>query len=140
MPHVFEQRCCQRLPLERTHIPDAEEGKCLLECVNVAQCIGEVNVQTSWLVEMQNYGHRGDALRFTHMSNKNYRHHAYKRFIGYIHGYLGRYNRKIVPACIVDDIRRRWPDADGNYVGFQALDDDGQMVDMDEIAEIDEDI
>ena len=58
------------------------------------------------------------------MSNKSYRHHAYCCYINYIHGYLGRKHRRVIPACVVNYIRDKWPDPEGKYVGFTYGDED----------------
>lgn len=136
MPHHIENKCCLREPLDRTHIPDREEGKCLLRCENIAQVIGRVNVQMAWMRRMRVFGHTGPALNFDNMTNNNYRYWAYRNYIEYIYGLLGRYNRKVVPACVVSHIRATWPDTDGEYVGFQAVDEMGAPIDMDELLAV----
>ena len=35
----------------------------------------------------------------------------------------------MIPACIVNFVRERWPDPEGNYVGFVAVGEDGQPLD-----------
>ena len=129
MPNTFEDRCCQREPLNKTHIPDYEKGKCLQDCHVVQHVLSEVNVQLAWLSNMRYYGLVGDALRFDNMTNKNYRHHAYRNYIDFMFGKLGRHNRRVVPACIVSHVRTTWPDPDGNYVGFIHVDEDGNPID-----------
>ena len=47
-----------------------------------------------------------------------YRSAAYKSFIYWIYGKLGRNNRRVVPACAVTAIRARFPEEDGRYEGF----------------------
>ena len=133
---LLENYCCQREALNRTHIPDYQPGKCLLACEAIQHVVGRVSVEISWLHKMRNFGHTGDALRFDNMSHKNYRHHAYCNYIDYIYGKLGQFNRKVVPSCIVSHIRQQWPDPDGNYMGFQQVDEFGQPVNMDELAMI----
>jgi hypothetical protein len=36
-----------------------------------------------------------------------------------MHGYLGRGNRKVIPACVVTHIRHLYKDDDNLYVGFR---------------------
>ena len=132
MPTLQEDRCCQREPLINTYIEDFEAGKCLLETAAVQHVLSPLSLQMKWLQSMHYFGHQGDALEFENMTNSNYRHHAYRNYIDLIFGVLGRHNRRVVPACIVSEIRRRYPDPDGQYVGFVRVDDNGQPVNIDE--------
>lgn len=61
---------------------------------------------------------RGDYLEKT-TSNRSYRFAAYSTFTWWAHGKLGRYNRKVIPSCIIWKIRELFPEEDGNYVNFQ---------------------
>jgi hypothetical protein len=58
-------------------------------------------------------------------SNRTWRFFAYKQFIYWVNSWasLGKNNRKVIPACVVLAIRRRFPEADGVYVGFSAATD-----------------
>jgi hypothetical protein len=76
-------------------------------------------VALSWYKQRRYLGYRGDHLLFENMSNKEYRHHAYRNYIEYMHGYLGRGRRKVIPACVVSFIRRKWPDPLGQYTGYK---------------------
>ena len=47
------------------------------------------------------------------------RHIAYRRFVRWIFGWLGKKNRKVVPACAVSKIRSQFPEAPPKtYTGF----------------------
>ena len=45
----------------------------------------------------------------------SYRKAAYRQWILWQHGYLGRSNRRIVPSCMVWAVRNRYPAPDGRY-------------------------
>ena len=55
----------------------------------------------------------------TEFTPSNYRKAAYRQYILYNHGYLGRGNRKVVPSCGVWKVRDHYPAPDNNYLGFK---------------------
>ncbi|KXJ13778.1 uncharacterized protein LOC110239789 [Exaiptasia diaphana] len=52
-------------------------------------------------------------------SMNGYRKTAYRTYILWKYGKLGRGNRKVVPACVVRAIRRAYPSEDNVYMGFR---------------------
>ncbi|XP_078366725.1 P2X purinoceptor 7-like [Oculina patagonica] len=53
------------------------------------------------------------------MQNRNYRYAAYRQYVWWVYGKLGRKRRKVIPACVVLAIRKQFPEADGTYTGFK---------------------
>lgn len=49
----------------------------------------------------------------------NFRKSAYRQYIIFSHGYLGRGNRKVVPSCVLWKVRDNYPAPDNNYMGFK---------------------
>ena len=47
------------------------------------------------------------------------RHAAYRQYIMWIHGYLGKGHRKVIPSCYVCKIRKHYPSLNGGYTGFK---------------------
>lgn len=129
MPTNIENRCCNQEQLDRTTLSGYTEGSCILNCEEIVHVLSLLNVQISWLRHRRFFGHTGDALLFTNITdNKTYRYHAYRCYIDYIHGLLGKYNRKVIPSCIVNHIRTRWPDPFNSYKGFVQVDEDGNEI------------
>ena len=58
---------------------------------------------------------RGD---YHEKTNKNYRFAAYKQFIWWVYGKLGRGVRKRIPSCVMWAIREIYPSGDGKYVPY----------------------
>ena len=50
--------------------------------------------------------------------SNSYRKAAYRQYILWRFGKLGRGNRKVCPSCVVLVVRRTYPAADGQYMGF----------------------
>lgn len=54
------------------------------------------------------------------LSSRRCRHLAYRCFVSWCWGWLGRKVRVVIPACVVRRIRQEFPDTEGQYVGFRA--------------------
>ena len=51
--------------------------------------------------------------------DREYRLAAYRQFIHWTYGRLGRGIRRVIPSCVVAAVRREFPEADGVYTGFK---------------------
>ena len=145
MPLRIERKCCQNECFDHTNFQDNQftPGRdCVLNSQLLLNTIfGDVNIQLSWFRQQRYLGFTGDALLFTNMDNSNYRFHAYRNYIDFVHGYLGRHNRRVIPACVVAHIRTKWPSPDGNYIGYKEPDvqdgiDDEAYIPPDELQAI----
>ena len=54
------------------------------------------------------------------VENRCIRKSAYRYYIYAKHGFLGKGNRIRIPTCVLDRIREKWPEADGNYTGYRS--------------------
>ncbi|XP_072017743.1 uncharacterized protein [Amphiura filiformis] len=60
-------------------------------------------------------------------SHRLYRLLSYQSYTYWIHQRLGKKNRRVIPACVVNTIRERWPEADPTtYVSYKEADDEIQ--------------
>ena len=58
------------------------------------------------------------SYNFNPDENSSWRYTAYQQYTLWYWGYLRRGNRKVIPSCIVNVIRERFLDKNGNYRGF----------------------
>lgn len=76
------------------------------------------------------------AAGFTFSCFRNYRYAAYRQFTWWVHDRLGKYVRRVIPACVVKEIRAAFPDSQGNYTGFRTPDESYSEVDLSWIKEL----
>ena len=138
MPLAIEQKCCSKENLAATHLEDfvPGTGECVLSSPTIQHVLSKLSVQCAWLMQRKYQGYKDEALNFANMTNREYRYHAYRSYTLYMNAVLGKYNRKVVPACVVGHIRHVWPAEDNNYVGFIDVDENGTPIHNDELAEL----
>ena len=124
MPSVLEAVCCSVEKLKHLEFADdsfqAVTGNCVLNCDDIKNILSTASVRLAWRKQRKSSGFLdAEECKFSVMTNKNYRHHAYREYVEYIHGLLGKHNRKVIPSCVVWYIRGRWPDPHGNYTGYK---------------------
>jgi hypothetical protein len=54
------------------------------------------------------------------IENRCIRKSAYRYYIYLKHGLLGKGNQIQIPSCVLDRIREKWPESDGNYMGYRS--------------------
>ena len=123
LPRRLERKCCFKECFDLTNVQDANfqpGGNCVLTSELIVQHIlHPVTIQLRWLDQRRYLGYRGDDLLFRCMQPANYRYHAYRSYINFVYGHLGKGNRRVIPACVVTYIRTKWPDPEGNYIGYR---------------------
>ena len=101
MPKEKENKCCGRWP-----------------CVSTYQIFAKVCLDRDVLdvaIKTRN-DFRAEDIEFT---TDSYRHAAYRQFIMWKYGRLGREDRRVIPSCCVWKIRNAYPSPDGVYTGFK---------------------
>ena len=57
-------------------------------------------------------------LRGDYVNNCAYKYAGYKQFTRWVHNYLGKGVRKVIPSCAVWAIRTKYPSGDDRYIPF----------------------
>ncbi|KAE8576666.1 hypothetical protein XENTR_v10004277 [Xenopus tropicalis] len=105
MPSLLESFCCR------------EEDKLKKYFIGRYSCITQVNELLQLCSEekiLENTGRNVEQV-----TNMFMRRAAYRNISDWIHGSLGSGNRIPLPSCVVQLVRRRYPEPDANYMGFQ---------------------
>ena len=103
-------------------MPTQEENKC---CTTVQRpCISRTNLFRQLVIDGNvleiAMRYREDMLVLNNVrNNQNFRHAAYRQYVLWQHGRLGRGNRRVVPSCCVMAIRARYPSPNGIYTGYK---------------------
>ena len=61
---------------------------------------------------------RGPLEKEKDLTNRSLRFAAYKQFIWWVFQRLGKGNRRVIPSWVVWNIRKPYPEANGQYVLF----------------------
>ena len=105
-----------------TIMPTQEENKC---CSRVRRpCISRTNIFRQVVLDGNvleiAMRYREDVLVLNNVrNNQSFRHAAYRQYVLWQHGRLGRGNRRVVPSCCVIAIRTRYPSPNGVYTGYR---------------------
>jgi len=106
-------RKCQLMPTE-------EENRCcrLRECVTLQPTFNTLVLDRDTL-SVAIVGRMDLLADHSDFSNEGYRFAAYRQYVLWQNGYLGRGNRRVVPSCATCAIRAKYPSHDGVYKGYK---------------------
>ena len=108
----IEENVCCKNPI----LSDADDFVGMT-CITMAETFQTVclnkNVLKTALSTWNNFYQDGKDL-----ANDNMRFIAYKQFISWTYGYLGKKKRKPLPNCVIKAIRQTYPDPRGIYVPY----------------------
>ena len=70
------------------------------------------------------------------MTVDNKRYHAQRSYVIYIYGLLGKFDHKVVPACLLERIGEFYRSDNGSYVGYLHVNPDtGEGVPRNDLEE-----
>ena len=99
-----------------TAMPTQAENKCCTQtvrpCITTHPLFYQIVLDPNILDIAMRY--KEDVLAMEHpRNNENFRHTAYRQFVLWQHGPLGQGDRRVVPSCCVQTIRKRYPSPNG---------------------------
>ncbi|XP_077316021.1 P2X purinoceptor 7-like [Lithobates pipiens] len=112
MPTQVESVCCREIYAVDACIPEGH------------QCITQADTFISQIVHHEHVRIAYMAIHMDNLplvdanNNRRLRKTAYRTFIAWIYGILGKGNRRVIPSCAVNAVRLVFPDPNGSYVGF----------------------
>ncbi|XP_040195956.1 P2X purinoceptor 7-like [Rana temporaria] len=113
MPTQIESVCCRDIEPVRESIP--EGSNCIIFApMFISQIATEAHVRLT-----NNFMYLEERPLVDADNNRRLRKTAYRLFITWIYGYLGKGNRRVIPSCAVKKIREVFPDPNATYVGFK---------------------
>jgi hypothetical protein len=104
-------------------VEDGRMRDCERKCCRERRCISQQErcqliVTDNDVIRTAANAHSDVTARRPSHDNRNLRHTAYRQYVMWQHGHLGKNNRVVIPCCVVWMIRRKWPSPDGKYTGF----------------------
>ena len=114
-PDWFKCGSCRNMPTQT-------ENKCCcskkMPCITTMPLFHQLVLDGNVLDLAMRY--RKDVLVMDHTrNNENFRHTAYRQYVLWQYGRLGKGNRRVVPSCCVLAIRLRYPSPNGVYTGYR---------------------
>ena len=58
-----------------------------------------------------------------------YRYAAYRQFTWWMHGWLGKRVRRVIPSCAINCIRNNFPELNQIYTGYKDVDAESEIDD-----------
>lgn len=108
--------CCQEV---EAILEESFEGN---ECITLSKEFQTLCLETTVLknVLVGLHESKGDPLEDENeIKNRSLRFAAYKQFVWWVFHRLGKGNRRVLPSCVLWCIRKKFPEANGQYVRFK---------------------
>ncbi|XP_068098384.1 uncharacterized protein [Hyperolius riggenbachi] len=118
MPTGIESICCQEIPNVLSKMDN-------LQCILTHAMIPQLCTNEEWARIFLFLTHGYNAITLADKDrNRRLRKSIYRAFTGWVHGYLGRGERRPIPSCVVNKVRQAFPDPEGQYAGFKQSNED----------------
>ena len=106
--------CCQEVAALNEKI-DKFGTKCITKAEEFQTlCLNEAVLEN---VLIGLHDSRGDPIE-KKTTNRSYRYAGYKQFTWWVYKSLGRGNRRVIPSCILWEIRNMYPDPNNHYISY----------------------
>ena len=108
-----ESICCREIE-QYLNIVEYDKVKCMTDHEAFkGLCLNHFVVQTAMYSYLEDIG----PLDRNELPHNTYRYLAYRSLTRFVYQRLGRYQRKVIPACCVKAIREKYPAEE--YCGFK---------------------
>lgn len=115
MPKDVENLCCKEIDEVRDRFLTGSQIQCVIEHPFFEPtCCNEYALQLSY-----NLMQKIKRMEIRRENNDRYRWTAYKNFVYTVYGKLEPEMRKVNPSCVVNAVRRKFPEETEMYTGFQ---------------------
>ncbi|XP_033969650.1 P2X purinoceptor 7-like [Trematomus bernacchii] len=116
MPSEPENVCCMEIPQVSRRMQELELSvPCMVDHPGLEPvCLNVFSLQNAFNIYRAEHGR----LQMRQIQQRH-RYLAYRSFVSWCWGFLGRKIRVVIPACVVLRIHREFPDPQNNYVGFR---------------------
>lgn len=132
--HWCRCRCCViGLTMTLEECKCCKEFNILSEKLETLKCITdhpdfETLILSPAVLELSFIRHRryqGNFQDIKEINPKQFRFTAYRQYTAWVHYFesLGKGKRVVIPSCVVKEIRTKFPDPNGHYVGFKEYKD-----------------
>ncbi|XP_077345914.1 uncharacterized protein LOC143989588 isoform X2 [Lithobates pipiens] len=112
MPTQVESCCCREIEEVALCIPDG------LTCITQVDTFYSQIAHPHHVRIAHHMKHLKGLPRVDPNNNRRLRKTAYRTFLAWIYGILGKKDRRAIPSCAVNAVREVFPDPNACYVGF----------------------
>lgn len=116
MPSEPENVCCIEIPQVSRRMQELEDSvRCMVDHPGLEPvCLIVFSLQNALNIYRAEYGR----LQMRQIQQRH-RYLAYRTFVSWCWGFIGRRIRVVIPACVVLRICREFPDPQNVFVGFR---------------------